>query len=149
MFNRSVFKLISLFSLLLLPSQGFSQVAYHNFNSNDGLPSNEVYCAYQDRDGFLWFGTDHGIVKYNGYNFKTYTTADGLTDNTVLDIREDDNSRLWFLTYAGGLCYYDGGRFFPHPNNDTITRICSMGLPKSWEVLKNNQVWMAFRDIGF
>ena len=61
--------------------QSKAQVAYHNFNSNDGLPSNEVYTALQDHDGFLWFGTDHGVVKYNGYNFKTYTTADGVTDN--------------------------------------------------------------------
>jgi len=126
-----------------------AQVAYHNFNSNDGLPSNEVYCVLQDHDGFLWFGTDHGVVKYNGYNFKTYTTADGLTDNTVLEIKEDDEGKLWFLTFVGGLNYFDGLKFVAHPNNDTITKLCSKSLPTSWGVMKNYELWLGFSNKGF
>ena len=140
-----VFLLLLAFAVTL---QSRAQVAYHNFNSNDGLPSNEVYTALQDHDGFLWFGTDHGVVKYNGYSFKTYTTADGLTDNTILSIKEDDEHNIWFLTLSGGIDYYDGRKFAPHPNNDTIRKLCSRRVPTSFEVLRHKQAWFGFVEIG-
>ena len=150
MLNRFGLKLI--FLLFLTPlcnTRGAAQVAFHNFNSNDGLPSNEIYSEYQDHDGFMWFATDHGIVKYNGYNFRTFTTADGLTDNTVLEIKGDDENRIWVLTLSGGMCFFDGKRFEPHPNNEAIKKLFVKQLPTSWQVLKNKQVWMGFVNAGF
>lgn len=126
-----------------------AQVAYHNFNTNSGLPSNETYCAYQDKQGYMWFGTDHGVVKYNGYTFETYTTADGLTDNTVFNIKADPEGNIWFLTYSGGICYYNGKSFLPHPNNDSIKAIMTEGSINSWEVLDSNVIWMANIPKGF
>ena len=150
MLNRFTFKLIVFILLGVLQARSArSQVAFHNFNSNDGLPSNEVYCAYQDNDGFMWFATDHGIVKYNGYNFKTYTTADGLTDNTILEIKGDDDNRIWVLTLSGGMCYFDGKKFEPHPNNSVIKKLFARQLPTSWEILSNKQVWLGFVERGF
>ncbi len=139
---------ILLFILLLSVTAGYTQVAYHNFTSNDGLPSNEVYCAIQDPKGFLWFGTDHGVVKYNGYKFTTYTTADGLTDNTVLSMKLDDDGNLWFLTLSGGMCYFDGNKFSPHPFNDTIKQLCNTKIPTSYEILPHKQVWLGLVDLG-
>ena len=133
----------------LVPEMLCAQVAYHNFNSNDGLPSNEVYCVHQDREGYLWFGTDHGVVKYNGYNFKTFTTADGLTDNTIFSIKEDDDGQLWFLTLAGGICYFDGSKFLPHPRNDTIIGLFTRQHPTSWEVFNNKLIWLGLVNLGF
>ncbi len=139
---------VTLLMLLALHASIRAQVAYHNFNSNDGLPSNEVYCVSQDREGFLWFGTDHGIVRYNGYNFKTYTTADGLTDNTILDIKGDEDNQIWAITLSGGMCYFDGRKFMPHPNNDTIKKLFNKGIPTSCEILHNKQVWLGFIERG-
>lgn len=150
MLNRFGLKLIFLLFLTPLCNiRGAAQVAFHNFNSNDGLPSNEIYSEYQDHDGFMWFATDHGIVKYNGYNFRTFTTADGLTDNTVLEIKGDDENRIWVLTLSGGMCFFDGKRFEPHPNNEAIKKLFVKHLPTSWQVLKNKQVWMGFVESGF
>ncbi|MDB9883315.1 hypothetical protein OAD66_09315, partial [Bacteroidia bacterium] len=58
------------------------QVVKH-FTIEDGLPSNEVYFVHQDKSGYLWFCTDRGVSRYNGYEFTNFTTADGLTNNTV------------------------------------------------------------------
>lgn len=149
MLNRFGLKFIFLlFFITQLRVSVYSQVAYHNFNSNDGLPSNEIYCVFQDHQGYLWFGTDHGVVKYNGYNFKTFTTADGLTDNTILDIKGDDENQIWFLTLSGGICYFDGKKFAPHPNNDTIKKLFVKRLPTSWEIQSQKQVWLGFVEIG-
>ena len=46
------------------------------------LPSNTIYRLYYDSKGFLWIGTDKGIVKYNGLEFERFTTSDGLADIT-------------------------------------------------------------------
>ena len=142
-------KIFSLLLVFLLTHTGTAQVAYHNFNSNDGLPSNEVYSVFQDHQGFLWFGTDHGVVKYNGYNFKTFTTTDGLTDNTILEIKGDAENNIWFLTLSGGMCCFDGRKFTPHPQNETIKKLFDKRLPTSWEVLHNKQIWLGFVEEGF
>lgn len=126
-----------------------AQVAYQNFTANSGLPSNEVYCAFQDKEGYMWFGTDHGIAKYNGYNFKVYTTTDGLTDNTVFLMQQDKAGRIWFLTLNGGICYYDGSSFKPHPMNDSITAIFRGQMPTSWHVGDNYKIWLGNIDEGF
>ncbi|MDB5283666.1 MAG: ypdA 5, partial [Bacteroidota bacterium] len=137
------------FAVSIITQLLVAQVANYNFNSNVGLPSNETYCIFQDKAGYMWFGTDHGVVRYNGYTFKTFTNAEGLTDNTVFSIKEDDNGRLWFMTFNGGICYFDGSRFVPHPLNDSIIKICYGKMPVSFEVTNNNTVWMGFVQWGF
>ena len=69
---------------------------YINYTTKDGLPSNETHCVLQDSRGYIWIGTDRGLVKYDGYTFKTYTTLDGLTDNVILAIKEDRHGNLWY-----------------------------------------------------
>ncbi len=77
-----------------------------HYGVNQGLPSSETYFVTQDSKGYLWIATDAGVVKYDGYQFKTYTTADGLPDNTVFKIHEDKYGRVWFSTYSGRFAYY-------------------------------------------
>jgi hypothetical protein len=93
-----------------------------NFTLKDGLPSNEVYCILQAKDGKLWFGTDNGISVFNGFYFTNYTTNDGLLDNTVLKMQEDDKGRIWFGTLNRKVFYYDGSKFIAAltSNNDTL-----------------------------
>ena len=55
-----------------------------HFTVADGLPSNEVYHVFQDSKGYIWFGTDNGVARYNGDEFRVYGDADGLLSNNVL-----------------------------------------------------------------
>ena len=59
---------------------------YFNYSVEQGLPSSETYYALQDTEGFIWISTDRGVVRYNGYEFKLYTTLDGLPTNTVFSM---------------------------------------------------------------
>ncbi|MGB0868945.1 MAG: histidine kinase [Flavobacteriales bacterium] len=72
------------------------EYSYLHYSTKNGLPSNEVYCVFQDSKGYIWFGTDRGLVKYDGYDFNTYTTLDGLKDNVVLAINEDNKGNIWY-----------------------------------------------------
>lgn len=84
------------FNLDLEPKPIPQKYLYSNFTTEHGLPSNETFCIYQDSRGYIWIGTDRGLVKYDGYKFKTYTTLDGLIDNVILAITEDSKGNIWY-----------------------------------------------------
>ncbi|PCI95286.1 MAG: hypothetical protein COB15_12320, partial [Flavobacteriales bacterium] len=62
---------------------------FKHYGVEDGLPSSEVYSAFQDSKGYMWFATDAGVSRFNGYEFENFDASDGLTDNTVFLITED------------------------------------------------------------
>lgn len=76
-----------------------------HYNIENGLPSNNVYCIHTDRNGYLWLGTENGVVKYNGYNFRIFTTKDGLPVNDVWRIEEDKYSRMWLFSHTSQMGY--------------------------------------------
>jgi hypothetical protein len=74
-----------------------------NFNTRNGLPSNEIYFLHHDKKGYIWICSDAGLVKYNGNNFKTFDASNGLPDNTVFEVKEDKKGRIWYRTFSGKL----------------------------------------------
>ena len=66
-----------------------------------------VNAVYQDREGYLWIGTDGGLSRYDGHELTTFTTEDGLSDNKILGIFQDREGYLWVPT-RGGLSRYEG-----------------------------------------
>ena len=68
----------------------------------DGLSSNTVYSIYQDRDGFMWFGTRNGLNRYDGYTFRVFRHLNNdpysLPDNVVVNICESPEGKLWIKT---------------------------------------------------
>lgn len=65
-----------------------------NFGVNEGLPSAQIYEIVQDPKGYIWFGTDRGLVRYNGYEFKVYTINEGLSTNVIFKLDIDDKGRI-------------------------------------------------------
>jgi hypothetical protein len=92
---------------------------YVPYTTRDGLAGNMVYDMCQDYKGFLWFGTDNGLSRFDGKNFRTYTVKDGLPDNEVLSLYEDKQQRLWIGTFNNELCFLKDGKFF-RSGRDTI-----------------------------
>ncbi|MDR6562367.1 MULTISPECIES: two-component regulator propeller domain-containing protein [unclassified Arcicella] len=91
--------------LLLLFQQSFGQVKNYNFiniNSKDGLASNTVYAIYKDKLGFMWFGTEDGLNKFDGQNFTVYrhkqNEKESIGRGEVMAITEDINRNLWIGT---------------------------------------------------
>ncbi|MHB1277645.1 MAG: two-component regulator propeller domain-containing protein [Bacteroidia bacterium] len=96
---------------------------YRHYTVNEGLPGNLVYGILQDSKGYMWFGTENGVCRFDGKTFITYTHRDGLTDNTVLNIYEDKKGRIWFLTLNGRLCYWYREQFFNASNDTLLSRL--------------------------
>jgi ligand-binding sensor domain-containing protein len=85
-----------------------------NYSIHNGLPSQIVYCVTQDLQGYIWFGTDAGVSRFDGLIFENYTIKDGLSDNEILNIHRDSKGRLWFFALNGKLSYYANGLFLMH-----------------------------------
>ncbi|WP_297816631.1 histidine kinase dimerization/phosphoacceptor domain -containing protein [Segetibacter sp.] len=59
------------------------------------MPANSVTCAIQDKDGFMWFGTEKGLSRYNGKNFTNYSKEkNGLSGDKIIQLSLDDSNRL-------------------------------------------------------
>ncbi len=87
-----------------------------NYTIADGLPSNNIYCSYQDKNGFMWFGTSVGVVRFDGSNFVSYTREDGLNGDIVLRMKEDFKGRLWFFNRNGTINFFYENTIFNEKN---------------------------------
>jgi ligand-binding sensor domain-containing protein/signal transduction histidine kinase len=108
--------------------------AIKHFTVKDGLPSATIYGSIKDKQGFLWFGTDAGVVRFDGRKFITYTLADGLSDNEILNVFQDSKHRIWFLGFNGTVSYYLDGKFFNPENSNTVKKIvCGTSFNSAFE----------------
>jgi len=121
--------------ILLLTVTPFSMAvtdAYYHFQHlgvEHGLSQSTVYNIFQDSDGYLWFGTQNGVNKYDGYEFKTYkneaNNPESLSDGFIQDVNEDINRNIWVGTSNGLNCIdYASGkitRFYPKAIDSSIT----------------------------
>ncbi|WOI23292.1 sensor histidine kinase [Nonlabens ulvanivorans] len=79
--------------------------SYTNYSEKDGLPSNHVYKITQDSNGFIWIATDEGLVKYNGTDFKVFTTQEGLPTNDIWNIFPAEDGKLWYIAKSTSMGY--------------------------------------------
>ncbi|MEW7278552.1 response regulator [Aquimarina sp. 2201CG1-2-11] len=88
--------------LFFLSHIGIGQNAhFNNINREDGLASNFIRVIYQDSYGYMWFGTDNGLNRYDGIEMDTYrhnSDIHSLTHNYVKDILQTNNGKLLICT---------------------------------------------------
>lgn len=72
-----------------------------HYGTADGLPHNRVSIIYPDRKGYVWFGTEAGLSRFDGYQFINYGQDEGLPNVLVNDIVEDRNGDIWVATRGG------------------------------------------------
>ena len=87
------------------------QIRFEKISLEQGLSQSTIYTIYQDSTGFLWFGTEDGLNKYDGYKFSVYRhdpdDIHSLSDNTILSIFEDTAGMMWIGTYGRGINRFD------------------------------------------
>lgn len=75
------------------------------------LPHNQINAIYKSSDGFMWFGTGAGLVRYDGYRFRSFqydpTDSTSLAGNSVEEITEDADGLLWVRTEGGTYSIYN------------------------------------------
>ncbi len=104
--------LLSIIIFLSWQANGYAQpsdITFERLAADHGLVG--VNCLLRDHKGFMWFCTQEGVNKYDGYNFILYkhdpTQLNSLSDNWVSAIYEDRFGMLWIGTQSGGLNRFD------------------------------------------
>src|SRR5258708_383760 len=117
--------LLSIVVLLHLSPCGLlaQEYSYAHWGIEEGLAGATVYCITQDKDGFIWTGTETGVSRFDGTHFKNFTTKDGLPDLEVLQIFGDSKGRVWMAPFRKSVCYYYQGRIHNELNDPVLRRI--------------------------
>jgi ligand-binding sensor domain-containing protein/signal transduction histidine kinase len=92
------------------PHRGLDHYGHQVWRTDSGLPQNTVHAILQTRDGYLWLGTEGGLVRFDGIDFVTFDAENTpqLASDTVFDLMQDDAGTLWISTAVGLLSYRDG-----------------------------------------
>lgn len=104
--------ILALIVLLVFLSESIAQnISFGRFSVQDGLSNSFVNCLLQNRTGFIWFGTDDGLNRFDGYAMKVYRSNPSdkfsLTENIIWALYEDHAGNIWIGTKTGGLNKYN------------------------------------------
>jgi ligand-binding sensor domain-containing protein/serine phosphatase RsbU (regulator of sigma subunit) len=132
-------KLLLLFSIFVCTGL-FAQkedLQFEHLSMKDGLSMNPVMAIIQDSKGFLWFGTQDGLNKYDGYSFRIYKTNDidttTISDNFITALCLDKKKQLWIGTLNGLNLY--------NPSNGTFKRFV-----KTNNYFQNLKIYCLYAD---
>jgi ligand-binding sensor domain-containing protein/two-component sensor histidine kinase len=128
--SLSMLALLSPASRALDPHQQLRQYGYQSWQTDSGLPQNTVHDVLQTRDGYLWFATEGGLVRFDGMQFAVFTQKDTpqLGSDLVNCLMEDRLGVLWIGT-SSGVTRYAHGQF---------ERVAESGPPSA--------IWALFED---
>jgi diguanylate cyclase (GGDEF)-like protein len=94
------------------PARALTQARLSVWTSDSGLPQNTVNAIVQTSDGYLWMGTEEGLVRFDGVRFvvSDRQTAPALRSSFISSLFEAPAGTLWIGTYGGGLARLRNGR---------------------------------------
>lgn len=103
-------------SLSLLEAQ---KIPFQNFTIQNGLPQNTVNDIDQDHQGYIWFATQVGAARFDGYDFEYFDSYNGLPDDYVNCLMVDKEGNIWMGTESG-IAVYDGMGFSYYTQDDGL-----------------------------
>ena len=131
-----------------------AQYRFDYWTTDNGLPQNEVTAITQTPDGYLWFATNDGLVRYDGVRFTVFDQGNskGLLSNRFLSLYVDEAGTLWAGTDDGGLARYRDGVFtslttadgLPDNNVRKVRNDGAGGL-----LMHTNKGWVRYHDGAF
>ena len=113
---RRLFGVVLFSGTVAIPSLWAQQYSMRHFTAVDGLPRSRVNMLVEDGDGYLWIGTHGGgLARFDGLEFKVYTTRDGLSSNIVQYLKLDSRQNLWIVNPLGITRFngFDFKKFIP------------------------------------
>jgi ligand-binding sensor domain-containing protein len=134
-------KLSVLLVLLVTISRGQSPVLFDRLDKVKGLENRSITSVIQDDLGFIWFGSQDGLIRFDGYEIKIFKNnlkdKNSIADNNIRALAKDKKGNLWIATQGGGLDKFDQRteQFLHFKNN-----------PNDDGSISGNAVWSVFID---
>src|ERR1044071_9336961 len=93
------------------PDRALTQCLHRIWQVQQGLPQATIYAIHQSRDGYLWLGTQTGLVRFDGVRFTSIDEVGGieLKNIWVTDLAEDSDGGLWIATNGEGVIHIRSG----------------------------------------
>jgi signal transduction histidine kinase/ligand-binding sensor domain-containing protein/DNA-binding NarL/FixJ family response regulator len=133
---------------------GAPSLVLETLGTDDGLPQATVNATLQDSQGFVWLGTEDGLVRYDGHDLVRYahsrTVAGGLPGNFIRDIVEDTHHDLWIAVKDAGLAHWqratDTFTVYRHDPADPAS--LASDATRVVRVDGAGRLWIGFGDAG-
>jgi ligand-binding sensor domain-containing protein len=146
--RRALVRLLRLMSTCLLcallvrtawavdPDRAISQYVHDEWGPEQGFPKGPVYAITQTTDGYIWIGTDEGLVRFDGWSFRLMKDDSGaFTITSVLGLQPDGNGCLWMRLQDLTILRYCNGRFDRPVSTGTNINIAAMNVARTGELL--------------
>jgi ligand-binding sensor domain-containing protein len=120
---------------------------------DDGLSQSAVISILQDSRGLMWFGTENGLNRFDGYTFEHFKRERGnpnaLRSDFIYDIADADNG-LWLATNGGGFAFLDNetGNFTTYRNDAANPDSIAGNVVRRLELAEDGTIWLGLRDAG-
>ncbi len=143
--------LLSIFCGGFTLSKG-EQIRFQKISVEKGLSQSSVHAILQDSEGFLWFGTQDGLNRYDGYSFKIFKPSlndtTSISDNWITDLAEDNDGNIWIATYGGGFNKFDKktNKFTRFTQNQINSRLLPSNIINSIYFDKKENLWIGTKE---
>lgn len=131
---------ISIFTFCIPANAMQDQPIFDHITSYDGLSHDTVYSIAQDKDGYLWFGTEDGLNQYNGYEIQVYRGGDkenSIGNANCAFLYVDNSNAIWIASWGGGIEVLD-------QENGVVRSY--MNDPSNPDSISDNNVHYIFQD---
>jgi ligand-binding sensor domain-containing protein/AraC-like DNA-binding protein len=133
-------------AMALDPETGIEKYIHHAWGTREGLPQNTVHGIVQDDIGYLWIGTDLGLVRFDGSRFKTFNKENNpaILNNSITSLLIAKDKTMWIGTYGGGVTRYKDGVFTPPVSPTILSSLLVTTIAED----EQGRIWLGTTDNG-
>ena len=99
--------LLSIFLFFSLKTCSAQELYFREFKPDIANSPEHIYKLLQDKNGFIWLGTEKGLLQFDGINYTYFNT---LKSNTVTSLYQDDSAKIWQGYKNGHISYLQNGK---------------------------------------
>jgi signal transduction histidine kinase/ligand-binding sensor domain-containing protein/CheY-like chemotaxis protein len=136
--------LIAITASALNPTKHLTEYAHNSWGPADGLPQNSVQSIQQTNDGYLWFGTQEGLARFDGARFVVFNKANtsAIKADNISAVTKARDGSLWIAVRGGGAVHYENGQFHSY----TVAEGLSSNNVMSTAEGRVDEIWIATPD---
>ncbi len=140
--------------LAAMASDQHSPMRFEQIDRDDGLSQSNVFSIFQDSRGLMWFATESGLNRYDGYDFEVFKrqrgNAEALVSDYLYDIVEDASGYLWIASNGGGLARMDPQEktFKTYRHDPTLSKTIASNVIRKLLVDRDGTIWLGTMGAG-